>query len=119
MSYDPRTTSCPYTGMERTCHQARLERDCPKWVMFQGQHPNTGGSVAEWACADRWIPFLLADGNRRLVGVQAAVETRGDAVQEQQARVASLIERASRRSLRGDPAVPRLQSASGVEKFGA
>jgi hypothetical protein len=66
-------------------------------MMFHGQNPNTGETVAEWACADRWAPFLLADLNRRLIGVQAAVETRGDAVHEQQARMAGLIERAARR----------------------
>jgi len=95
--------------MAKSCHEARLERDCPKWVMFQGVQPNTGEAVAEWACADRWQPFLQADGNRRLVGVQSAVETRGDAVQEQQARVASLIERAALRSAMPDdpPIHPR------------
>ncbi len=97
MPYDPRTTSCPHTEMAKSCHEARLERDCPKWTMFQGQNPNTGETVAEWACADRWIPFLLADLNRRLIGIQAAVETRGDAMHEQQARMAGLIERAARR----------------------
>lgn len=96
MSFDPRATSCPYTGMAKSCHEARLDRDCPKWLMFQGRNPNTGEIVAEWACADRWMPMLLADANRRLVGVQAAVETRGDAVHEQQARMSSLIERAAR-----------------------
>lgn len=109
MPFDPRTTACPYTGMAKSCHEARLERDCPKWVMFQGQQPNTGEAVAEWACADRWQPFLQADANRRLVGVQSAVETRGDAVQEQQARVATLIERAALRSAMPDdfPIQPR------------
>lgn len=99
MPFDPRATACPYTGMAKSCHEARLERDCPKWVMFQGVQPNTGEAVAEWACADRWQPFLQADGNRRLVGVQSAVETRGDAVHEQQARVATLIERAALRTM--------------------
>jgi len=84
--------------MAKSCHEARLDRDCPKWMMFQGQNPNTGEAVAEWACADRWLPLLLADLNRRMIGVQAAVETRGDAVHEQQARVAGLIERAARRA---------------------
>lgn len=106
MSFDPRSTSCPYTGMAKSCHEARLNRDCPKWMMFQGQNPNTGEAVAEWACADRWLPFLLADLNRRMIGVQAAVETRGDAVHEQQARMAGLIERAARR----EPVLPAIQA---------
>lgn len=109
MPFDPRTTSCPYTGMARSCHEARLDRDCPKWLMFQGQNPNTGELVAEWACADRWMPLLAADTNRRLVGVQAAVETRGDAVHEQQARMSGLIERAARgRPFLDEPALPAI-----------
>ena len=93
MGFDPRRTACPYTGMKKTCHQARLKHDCPKWVMLQGKNPNTGEDVSEWACADRWIPFLSADVNRRLIGVQSAIETRGDAATEQQARASWALER--------------------------
>jgi hypothetical protein len=94
--------------MAKSCHEARLDRECPKWIMFQGQNPNTGEIVAEWACADRWLPHLLADSNRRLIGVQSAVETRGDAVHEQQARMSGLIERAAR----GLPPIPPRHQAA-------
>lgn len=91
--FDPRNTACPCAGMKRTCHQVREKWDCPKWISFFGTNPNTGEKVAEWACADRWQPFLLADLNSKLIGVQAAVESRGDATSEQQARSAAALER--------------------------
>ncbi len=91
--FDPRAVACPYANFKRTCHQTRQKYDCPKWVAFNGENPNTGEKISEWACADRWLPFLLADANRRLIGVQSAVETRGDAATEQQARTSWALER--------------------------
>ncbi len=75
--------------------------------MFQGTNPNSGEQVAEWACADRWMPFLLADNARRLIGVQSAIETRGDASAEQQARTSSALERiAAATPIAGDASMP-------------
>lgn len=102
MAFNPRLYSCPYTGMTKSCFEARIERDCPKWIGVEMTDPqNPTARIAEETCADRLVPMQLMALNNNLVerfmGLQQAVETRGTAQAEQQARVATVLERAASR----------------------
>jgi hypothetical protein len=98
MPFDPRAHSCPYTGMAKTCHQVRQKRDCPLWIGVEMTDPqNPEARIVENMCGLRLAVLVQMQANnsmvQRLLGLQRAVETRGDEQAAQQARTASALER--------------------------
>jgi hypothetical protein len=113
MTFDPRTTWCHHTGMTKTCHQARQRHDCPKWIGVEMTDPtNPEARIQEHMCADRLVPLqnMAINNNlqQRLIAVQQAIESRGDAQEQQAARAAQAIERIAARGPYDEDAMPKL-----------
>tara|TARA_R100000426_G_C4816532_1_gene108671 strand:- start:8 stop:385 length:378 start_codon:yes stop_codon:yes gene_type:complete len=54
--------------------------------MLQGNHPQTGAAVQEWGCSIAWIPLLLVENSKHMMGTQAATESfRNEMVKSNQA----------------------------------
>ena len=58
--------------MAKVCHK------CPKWISIKMDHPQTGEQIDRWECADTHNTIILVDILRKLNGVQAATESRGN-----------------------------------------
>lgn len=50
---------CPGTAFKKKCKALRAS--CPKWIMIVGHNPNTGESINDFDCADKWVPTLLVE----------------------------------------------------------
>jgi hypothetical protein len=50
---------CHLTGFKKSCRSLVVTGDCERWANIQGQHPQTGEVVNQYACVDDQVPFLL------------------------------------------------------------
>lgn len=66
---------CHRTGFEKSCRECVVEHKCQAWVQVLGTNPQTGETLAKWACADAWGPMLQVETNRKLHEVGAAIES--------------------------------------------
>ena len=60
---------CPMLG--KTC----IGLQCAWFTKVQGNHPQTGKEVEEWACAVAWVPMLLIENSQNTRMSGAAVES--------------------------------------------
>lgn len=66
---------CPYTGFSMTCFEGVVTHKCPKWIRLQGDDPNSGKKIDEFACADAWLPILIIESAQQSRQTGAAVES--------------------------------------------
>ena len=66
--FDPDGT-CPL--LKKKC----IKHQCVWYNMLQGTNPNTGTDVHEWGCSIAWLPLLLVENSRHIMGTQAATES--------------------------------------------
>lgn len=79
--------TCPATGHTQKCKD--LFQNCPKWIMVQGKHPQTGESVNAWDCADVWIPILMIENSQQQRQTAAAVESLRNLIHAEQNKLNS------------------------------
>lgn len=72
-SLPPAHMTCPDTAHKKKCID--LCAACPKWIMLQGNNPNTGEPLNEWNCSDAWLPMLLIENSQMQKQTGAAVES--------------------------------------------
>ena len=87
---DPDTT-CPATMHSDKCMDHFM--NCPKWVNVQGQHPQTGSLVDQYACLDTWMPILLIENSQQQRGTQKAVESLRNIVDRDNQQILSLADK--------------------------
>ena len=66
--FDP-DGQCPL--LKKKC----IKHKCIWYNMLQGNHPQTGAMVQEWGCSIAWIPLLLVENSKHMMGTQAATES--------------------------------------------
>tara|TARA_R100000657_G_C4660498_1_gene104306 strand:- start:196 stop:642 length:447 start_codon:yes stop_codon:yes gene_type:complete len=66
--FDP-DGQCPL--LKKKC----IKHQCIWYNMLQGNHPQTGAMVQEWGCSIAWIPLLLVENSKHMIGTQAATES--------------------------------------------
>lgn len=88
---------CPL--IKKTC----IESQCKFWVHIQGAHPQTGAALDHFDCSVAWLPVLLVEQSRRVIGVSAAVESMRNEVVQRQDELNSAVR------LPRAPQVPRVE----------
>lgn len=48
---------------------------CAWFMQVRGSNPQTGEAVDEWACAVRWLPFMMIENSQMQRQTGAAVES--------------------------------------------
>ena len=72
---------CPRTGFSKGCRDLCLSGACQdRWVDLKIRHPQTGIQESKWGCVDDLSLLVQLSLEARLIGVQVAVEKRGDAL---------------------------------------
>ena len=66
--FDP-DGKCPLLNKKCIKHQ------CVWYNMLQGKNPQTGLDVQEWGCSIAWIPLLLVENSKHMLGTTAATES--------------------------------------------
>lgn len=82
--FDP-DGKCPLLNKKCIKHQ------CVWYNMLQGNHPQTGQTVQEWGCSIAWIPLLLVENSKHIMGNQAATESFRNEVVSQNNRMTELL----------------------------
>jgi hypothetical protein len=79
MGYPDKQKMCHRTGFAKSCRDLLDERVCQgRWVHITGSNMNTGDPIDVHGCVDDAQYLLQQSFEHRLVGIQAAVESRGD-----------------------------------------
>ena len=52
-----------------------IKHRCIWFNMLQGKHPQTGLDVQEWGCSIAWLPLLLVENSKNIMGTTAATES--------------------------------------------
>lgn len=68
-------TRCHRTGFKKTCRECVTKHGCQLWTQVQGMHPQTGEAVAEYRCADAWMPLLTIENSNMQRQTAAEVES--------------------------------------------
>lgn len=75
------------SGKKQICPLMRkpcIQSECKFWTHLLGKDPQTGAPVDRFDCAVAYLPILLVEASRNIVGVQAAAESmRNEVVQRQ------------------------------------
>ena len=66
--FDP-DGQCPL--LKKKC----IKHKCNSYNILQANHPQTGAMVQEWGCSIAWIPLLLVENSKHMMGTQAATES--------------------------------------------
>ena len=66
--FDP-DGKCPLLNKKCMKHQ------CVWYNMLQGKNPQTGLDVQEWGCSIAWLPLLLVENSKHMMGTTAATES--------------------------------------------
>ena len=61
-----------------------VEAECKFWTHLLGKDPQTGGPVDRFDCAVTYLPILLVEASRNIIGVQAATESARNEIIERQ-----------------------------------
>jgi hypothetical protein len=70
---------CHRTGFSCSCLELVSTKKCQdRWVNIQGRNTNTGEDVNKFGCVDDHAYMLQLAVESRLIGIQAAVESRGN-----------------------------------------
>ena len=83
--FDPDGT-CPL--LKKKC----IKHQCVWYNMLQGTNPNTGTDVHEWGCSIAWLPLLLVENSRHIMGTQAATESFRNEMVKSQNVLTSLLQ---------------------------
>lgn len=93
-SFPDKAKMCHRTGFAKSCRDLLDEKTCQgRWVHIQGQNMNGKGEptpIDGYGCVDDVQYLLQQSFEYRLVGIQAAVEGRGDATQAALLQLTSL-----------------------------
>ena len=77
--YPDKAKMCHRTGFEKSCRDLLDARICQdRWVNIIGRNPQTDESINRWGCVDDQAMLIQMSIEHRLVGIQAAVESRGN-----------------------------------------
>lgn len=91
---------CHRTGFEKSCAELVASGKCQdRWVHINGQNKNTGEDINRFGCVDDHAYLLQIGMEHRLVGIQSAVETRGDNIVKAQMATMHNQERQHREAL--------------------
>jgi hypothetical protein len=78
-SYPDKKKMCHRTGFEKSCRDLLDSGACQgRWVEVIGRNPQTDAAVHAWGCVDDQVHLLQLAVESRLIGIQAAVESRGN-----------------------------------------
>lgn len=90
--FDPETYGCPLppVALDVSCAQKRAKFFCPHYRQFRTVDANGSVLAMEWRCTHFQSIDTMSEIAGRLVGVQSAVETRGD---NQAQRLAAIADR--------------------------
>lgn len=83
--FDP-DGKCPLLNKKCIKHQ------CIWYNMLQGKNPQTGMDVQEWGCSIAWIPLLLVENSKHIIGTTAATESFRNEVVTQNNRMNELLQ---------------------------
>jgi hypothetical protein len=75
------------TSKKQTCPLLKkpcIEAECKFWTHLLGKDPQTGGPIDRFDCAVAYLPILLVEASRNIVGVQAATESARNEITERQ-----------------------------------
>jgi hypothetical protein len=75
-------TMCHHTAFEKSCFKMVTECRCRKWVLVQGNNPNTGEPVNRYDCADAWAPFLQIETSQQVRQAGASIDQLRNTVDE-------------------------------------
>jgi hypothetical protein len=99
-SYPDKRKMCHRTSFTRSCRDLLDEGVCQgRWVHIQGVNHNTGEPINVHGCVDDAQYLLQQSFEFRLVGIQAAVETRGDQTAAMIAQSIAIQERQHKEAL--------------------
>ena len=77
--YPDKAKMCHRTGFEKSCRDLLDDKICQgRWVNVIGKNPQTDEPVNRWGCVDDQAVLIQMSIEARLVGIQAAVESRGN-----------------------------------------
>lgn len=78
-SFPDKKKMCHRTGFEKSCRDLLDDGTCQgRWVNVQGRNPQTDEIINKWGCVDDQAVLIQLSMEARLVGVQAAIESRGN-----------------------------------------
>ena len=83
--FDP-DGKCPLLNKKCIKHQ------CIWYNMLQGKNPQTGMDVQEWGCSIAWIPLLLVENSKHIIGTTAATESFRNEVVTQNNKMNKLLQ---------------------------
>lgn len=91
---------CHLTGFTKSCRDLVMDEACQnRWVNVIGQNPQTLEKFNMWGCVDDQTTMLQMRIEHRLMGVQAAVESRGNEMIKMQTEVIVRQDRAHKLAL--------------------
>ena len=67
----PKDINCPFYKQP----QSEVCDTCALWQPWKVEHPQSGKQIDEWRCAFAWMPGMLMNAAREIVGVQKATES--------------------------------------------
>lgn len=95
-SFPDKKKMCHRTGFCKSCRDLLDEKICQgRWVNITGANMNTGEPMNAYGCVDDVQYILQHSFEHRLVGIQAAVEGRGDATQAALQQLTSVTAKAA------------------------
>lgn len=71
-----------------------VESECKFWTHLLGKDPQTGQPIDRFDCAVSYLPILLVEASRNIIGVQAATESARNEITERQDALNSAVHRA-------------------------
>lgn len=77
--YPDKKKMCHRTGFAKACRDLLDDGICQgRWVNVQGRNPQTDETLNRWGCVDDQAVLIQLSMEARLIGVQAAIESRGN-----------------------------------------
>lgn len=104
----PKDMNCPFFQQP----QSEVCDTCALWQPWKVQHPQKANQeIDEWRCSFAWMPGMLMNVAREVVGVQQAAESHRNEYCERhdkaEQRLAALVQR------QGPPAIKTIEAKNG------
>lgn len=107
---------CHRTGFSKYCHKLVQSGACQdRWVSIQGVNKNTGEEINKFGCVDDHAYLIQLGMEARLMGVQAAVENRGNSMIQMQAEAIARQERQHREAMNLLPVAAELPAGASLK----
>jgi hypothetical protein len=83
-TYPDKCKMCHRTGFTKSCRDLLDEKICQgRWVHISGKDRTTDKDIDGYGCVDDMVHIVNQSFEFRLIGIQAAVESRGDGMQKE------------------------------------